>query len=717
MSKAKLNYLEQVKKRYSDVICQYVNRVNDTRWPEAKPLGKLTGDELEKMNLIRVLPNQIVLDIENLYQLNSVLERVKERNWGFEVWNTGSRGAHIYLEFKNLEEHTLEVRNRIRKYIITAFQTDEALAKESQFVSCPYAEHFKTGNIKTLIERKDAINYIPNEIIEYAKKDVEEKIVIDQPDEEFKNFIHDPYLLYALSNTIEDGERNDILFKNLSIGLVRSGLERDEIVRIAQLIINRCPGKSLAEFMGWVDKAYKGEITEFNKFELIKWAEKYGYPILYSIEELKKINSEEADSIFGIEVLWNILWDGKIAIQPVWKQLCLFNLLGTVVQERDKNIDYRIHVIFSSPPGSGKDEGINVVENILKIMEYKTHRPSSATDRTLVGSINQIAIEMNTKNAEKIESGNKKKAEEVEFGILGVTDWLAFGESESVFKPSQWNRQLHIVLRQTMDKNRTIERGVGGRMIPIYTNTSIILTTYSMDEAIYRLLNNGLFQRALFYDRELTDYEHREIRKKISSVNFDQVTKDNYNEKEIIDKLIIKLRQMKKFYDENKFKIQYFKGCSAYVESKWDKYEDEYKALNKFDRNIMNAIVRRGGNNLQKLLVLNAIKDFRTTIEKSDVDSCFRLIMICANSVKNLVLRQDKLKKQITGVLKILEKGEFPKMRVYDEMELQLDMKSADSKKKLVDRMVSTNRIYERIDGNMKYLGITEEGKLQLELE
>ena len=709
MLSEKLNYLKLVKQNYADLIVHYINQPSHEVWPSSKTLNECSDKELEQINLIRLLPYEIILDIEEKYKLKFVLEKVKEKNWTYEVWNTGSRGYHVYLKFSNLEEQSLEVRNRIRKYIINEFGTDEAVAKETQFISCPYAPHFKTNNIKTLTETggPGTPNIIPQKIIEYIESEIKlKKDFVLEDDEDFKEFDEDPYLKYVLSKKIVDGERNGVLFKNLAIGLVKSGKNRMDILNIARRIVNNCPGKNVAEFMGWVDKALSGEMTDFNKGEIIQWAIKWNHPILYNLHSEKKFTE-----VLTIKMLWDVLWDAKIAAQPVWRELCFYNLIGTIVDERDD--DYRVHVIFSSPPGSGKDEGLNLMQKVLDDLGLDTVRPSSATDKTLVGGLNQEAINYNTKwglDSSADDTEKKQFRREIEEGWLKHVHWMAFGESETIFKPGAFNRQVHIILRQAMDKARRIEKGVGARRITVNTNTSFILTTYSMDDIIYKLLHNGLFQRALYYDKTLSKEEHNSIQQKICEYNYNPTIREHYDEGAYYDLLLKTLKSMRTWYTENRKNIQYFKDCNLYIEHLWTELEKSYEFLPPTDRNILDSIVRRSNNNLNKLLILHAVWNKKLIIEKRDVDECFNLIKICVESIKKLILKQDSVKKKRLIVLDILKGRSLKSMDLYAKIKTQAGTKSTRTISRMISELKELGCISEFRDGNTIRLSLTPKG-------
>lgn len=708
----KENYIQKIIREKPDMNCLYINLQNNTRWPSEKCITDLSQSEREEVNLVKQLPNEIILDVEEKYRLYDIQSKIEERKWSYELYDTGSRGIHFSLKFSNLADKELELRNRIRKYIIQLFRTDEKLAKENQWVAMPWAKHIKTGKEKTLIDsvNSNEVNIIPNEIITYCIEDIEkQKRKQIESKEIVKNFhLNDPYLKYFMENIVENGDRNNIILKNLGIGLSQSGLTREEMEPYVQQIISNMPGKTTSEFWGWIDKGLQGEMIDYNKSEMIQWSIAYGHPVLYKLE-----GEEELVDFYSIKQLWNRIWNSKIAKQPVWKELCFYNMLGTVLDEKEK--DYRVHLIFSSYSTSGKDEGINLVREILERLDFKARTPAMVTDRTLIGAVNPTAIEYNTRHGltcEEPVKGQKVFKEPVEKGWLEDTDWIAFSESESVFRPSVHNKQIQIILRQAMDKARRVEKGVAGHDIPILTNTSFILTTYKMDNIVNAILHNGLFQRAIFYLKDITSEDHRGIRNHIIEKNFDSDYEDDFDEEKYIMKLLEKLREMKRWYDENKNNIKKEKRSGEFIKQLVDMTEDNYIEYMQIDKEILDSMIRREINHLHKLCVLDAISRKECIITKQTIRKCFNLIMVCIDSIKVLIANQDRDKKIKFSILKLLSiKGSMPTMQLHYELENKFKIKQVNKRSNIIKQLINLNLISSYKSGKKTMLMLTEEGR------
>ncbi len=268
----------------------YYDKQSDNKWNNHKLRNQCTVEELEQANLERSKPNEIILDLEDPAKIDKLIAKLDELNFSYEIWATGSRGYHAYLIFDKLEEFPLELREAIRLILITFFECDVRLAKENQFIASKNKQHFKTGVIKILYREttNKRKNVIHQQIIDEAKKDLENQKSKTQNhfdnseivDVRYKNWhLEDQFVQYVLNNTIAIGDRNSVLFKNLAIGLAKEGLDYTEENNFIKKVISNCPGKTLGEFDGWLKKAKKGLLDEYNKSELNKWAEKYKHNV------------------------------------------------------------------------------------------------------------------------------------------------------------------------------------------------------------------------------------------------------------------------------------------------------------------------------------------------------------------------------------------------------------------------------------------------------
>ena len=714
LSEERDDFIKTLIKVFPKMKTLFLDMKTKDKWLTEKELINLTLQEKKKFNLRKQLPEEVILDLEEKYRIEEIQNKLDSKEWTYKIWETGSRGYHINIIFNQLKFFDKDLRERIKKYIITDFGVDVKLAKESQWLALELTPHFKTGITKTLFcdIQKVEQNVIPMEIINYCRDEItRNKEIQIKTQDILKDYSKkDPYLKYILENTIESGERNNVLFKNIAIGLVLSGLTRDEIQKFAINIVNSCPGKNVGEFMGWVDKTIKGDLTEYNRDEMVKWSIRYNHPILYELT-----SDEEPIDFMSIKQLWETIWKHRIAEQPIWKDMCFYNLIGTILDE--KKADLRIHLIFSSYSTTGKDEGINLIREILDRLNYRTRVPSNVTDRTLVGSYNQHAIEYNTKwgldKEKKLTDGKHEFKDPVEEGWLAVDNWIAFPECEFVLRPGNYNRGIQVILRQAMDKSRKVEKGVGGFDIPITTNTSFVMTTYKMDNTINNILHNGLFQRPLFYNKEISEKDHQNIRKYIVNSRFG-IKDKNYSEEKYIMKLIHKLKEMKNWYNEYKNEIQFNQennDANKLVNMLLSDAESEYVNYVLEDKMIIDSIIRRMADNLQRLCILDNVSNFKTNIEMEVIRKTFSLVLNCVSSVQSLVMSQDKFKKRRYVILQLVAKQSISKTTLYNEMERIFKIKSVNLRIKTVKILIDAGYLDTYKSGRNEIVNITDKGR------
>jgi hypothetical protein len=719
----KLEYVKWLKTNYPEMKVQCVKKYVEPlyRWPQEKAIKDLSPVEELEVNLVKTLPHQVIFDIEEQIALPGIRDKLNKRGWSYQVWWTGSRGYHILVEFENLKDLPQELRNRVRKNLIKDIGTDEAVSSEAHFISMWYAPHFKSGHEKYLFDTYTPdvpCNIISQTVIDYCKNELErEKFEAEQVHtkvDDTPNYATDPYLDWAMRATIISGERNNVLFKNLAIMLVHNGLPQNKIEEMAGIIAKNCPGKSPNEFMGWVDKVRRGELNEYNKAEMTAWAMKYNHPVYYNLI----VDVGDVNSLMTMRQIWELLWNHRIACQDTWKDMCFYNMFSTALQEKDD--DLRCHIMFSSESGTGKDEGLSLVFDILKKLDLDVYKPASITDKTLIGGVNQEQIALNTKHGvseEEKDNGKKQWKDPREMGILASAHWIGFAEAESILKPGIHNKQVQLIMRQAMDRQRTIQKGVSNLMIDLYTNTTFALSTYPLNDVVMKIVNNGLFQRMLFYHKNMTKEEHDKIMEHINTMKYDVLVKKNFDESKFVAMIAERIRQSVMWYRENKLNITFSKDVPKHILFKWKSFENEYNFMSPSDQSIMNSIIRRASGNLYKIAVLNAISKRKQTVTCEDIDEVYGFVTSCVKSVRDLLLNVDKNKKKLSAILMILSEKPVTVNNMQRIMEEDLKVKSSATKASLIQKLVDLEYIIRTYNGMYEVLAITDKGRKELEEE
>ena len=124
-------------KRYLDCVALIDEFDNAENWKDKA--------FFDGINQRQILPNEIVLDLEEKGQLEPVINQIKE--WGWEDWfvySTGSRGFHISIFFK--EDLTTEEKEAIVKRL----GADVQKCSEKNLIALENCPHWKTGKLKEL---------------------------------------------------------------------------------------------------------------------------------------------------------------------------------------------------------------------------------------------------------------------------------------------------------------------------------------------------------------------------------------------------------------------------------------------------------------------------------------------------------------------------------------------------------------------------------------
>src|SRR3989344_1331610 len=288
----KIEEAKQLQKDYPELLVHYVDKTNNEKWKKPKVLRELNETELMQFNLRRQLPNEIVIDLENPDLYFDILSKLYKHKISYYSYKTGSKGYYLHVLFTDLPELNDDLRYLFRKKFIESFGGDTRLTSEKQWIAVEDRPHFKTlinkthytsGEYSGSSENSISKSIFCRDLLDEAKEELRVKVdTFDKgalENEDFNEFDKDPFLQYALNNKITEGRRNDVLFKNLAIGLVKSGKSNIEILGIARKIVRNCPGKEIGEFMGWVNKVVKGEIKDYNKWELNKWADENNHSV------------------------------------------------------------------------------------------------------------------------------------------------------------------------------------------------------------------------------------------------------------------------------------------------------------------------------------------------------------------------------------------------------------------------------------------------------
>lgn len=96
----------------------------------------------ESINQRQILPNEIVLDLEDPKQLKPVVDKLKKWGWEYSIFSTGSRGHHVHIFFN--EDFTTDEKEAI----VRKFGADVQKCSEKNLIALEGENHWKTGRPK-----------------------------------------------------------------------------------------------------------------------------------------------------------------------------------------------------------------------------------------------------------------------------------------------------------------------------------------------------------------------------------------------------------------------------------------------------------------------------------------------------------------------------------------------------------------------------------------
>lgn len=722
--------------KYPETKVTFINKLNNVLWPEWKRWCDCGDEEKLQVNLRQVFPNEIILDVEDPSQLDEIKNKLRERNYKYYLYSTGSRGFHVSLYFNNLDNLILPERNLLRRVIIKHFGCDETKSNETTLIAMENKPHFKTTKPKVLCEENSGTNMINESEIKRIKKLIQKTEEISstlnlEKDSFFKDYsTKDPLLQFVLINTLEDGKMRDwVLLKNIAVGLVKQGLTNDEIRVIGDKIILNMPGKTTNELMGWVSKVRNNIIKDYNVGEINKWCQTFNYPLLYN--EIEGI--ESMVKLLSMKQLWDLYWSENVIAQDIWRDLLFYCLIGIVLDERDE--DFRIHTTFSSYTTTGKDTGVNLLISILENdkIKLKACKPTEITDKYLIGGINQYNREFNMKHGLKgsgdiaIVKGNQIEwQQEKIFGAFHEFNLIAFTEAEVVFKPSTFTQKIQLNLRRVMDKERKPFKGVGTDEITYFCNPTIIMTSFPVPKVIDVLLTNGLFQRTFFLHNQITQEQDELISAFLIRKMFDFSSREKTNiyKEELINRLV----ELKEWWGKNRVDwIPKLREATPrldkYIEEKVSKIKKSYNYLDDEDKMKFDAILRRGYTNIEKVAILDALVNDKK-ITKERVDIAINLFEICLESVKELVWgtkistymddRLDKVESAIINFINV-NNGKVSTPQLNNFLENNLKIKSSRTQLKWKNRAIQRGLLRKIREGKEIYMVVIEEKEEEID--
>lgn len=166
-----LLFYEKGKQNYNFELCCLDKDKIKSKWKKYLDV-QADKEFLEKVNNRTILPNEIVIDLEDPKLYPDILEKIKTDFQFYAAYETGSRGYHIHLFFDE------ELNSENKEIIIARYKGDLQKSSNRCMIALENFPHYKTGKTKNLTEENKGINKIlfAEDVI---KREIENKKIID----------------------------------------------------------------------------------------------------------------------------------------------------------------------------------------------------------------------------------------------------------------------------------------------------------------------------------------------------------------------------------------------------------------------------------------------------------------------------------------------------------------------------------------------------------
>jgi len=154
------------------------------KWQPYSTIGFDINNNKQKFNEIncrQILPNEIVLDIEEKERIKQIINKLHKYNFYYLCYDTGSRGYHIHLFFDE------EIDEEEKGKFILIFNADIMKKSKRNVIALENYPHWKTGKEKKLIMHKKGINhysklkdFLDNYIPDEYKKILQNKTLFNE---------------------------------------------------------------------------------------------------------------------------------------------------------------------------------------------------------------------------------------------------------------------------------------------------------------------------------------------------------------------------------------------------------------------------------------------------------------------------------------------------------------------------------------------------------
>jgi hypothetical protein len=200
-----------------------------------------------------------------------------------------------------------------------------------------------------------------------------------------------------------------------------------------------------------------------------------------------------------------------------------------IVVDRYGTKDLRIHTMLIQPSRTGKGEALKVLGKACGYCGLRYTDETQFTDAGIVGEINSAIVQKNKQKG--YAPGDPEYENPITFGDLAIYDVVSFSEGKQMIKLSAYSDDKLEILQTGMDTPGRIRKKLASEVpIEFECNTSIIATTYFLEDFEQIFLEQGIFQRMLVSVRDYTTPERRELNH-ILATKDPEITDADFNDK------------------------------------------------------------------------------------------------------------------------------------------------------------------------------------------
>ncbi|MBU4351611.1 MAG: hypothetical protein KJ939_00830 [Nanoarchaeota archaeon] len=205
---------------------------------------------------------------------------------------------------------------------------------------------------------------------------------------------------------------------------------------------------------------------------------------------MKNLNEEniENDNWKELRDLWYQLLElRQIEVSSVVADFTLLMGLGALLHKHKFYLqtsrveeDLRLHIVWMIDSRAGKGEIINFL-----LDSFSSH----------------LTILLPTSISDTVQIGSKNSAGNIVEGIYKNNDLVIHDEFENLFKSNDWNNDVFVNIRKNCDRHNSASNYLKNTKIStddmdgFYGYSSLLLTSYPIENKVKTLLESGTFQR------------------------------------------------------------------------------------------------------------------------------------------------------------------------------------------------------------------------------